>query len=108
MSADEYVKPVLQPGDWLAVSEKFVTISQGRVIHHSVVRPGWLAKMLLVDAIISPAGTGVIYVGTSARLSYALGQEREISARAGILARDFARTRDGACQPGGGRSRFHL
>ena len=37
---DEYVKPVLQPGDWLAVSEKFVTISQGRVIHHSVVRPG--------------------------------------------------------------------
>jgi hypothetical protein len=39
---------------------------------------GWLAKMLLVDAIISPAGTGVIYVGTSARLSYALGQEREV------------------------------
>jgi amino acid transporter len=39
---------------------------------------GWLAKMLLVDAIISPAGTGVIYVGTSARLSYALGQEREL------------------------------
>ena len=29
---DEYVKPVVQPGDWLAVSEKFVTISQGRVI----------------------------------------------------------------------------
>jgi amino acid transporter len=39
---------------------------------------GWLAKMLLVDAIISPAGTGVIYVGTSARLSYALGQEKEV------------------------------
>lgn len=39
---------------------------------------GWLAKMLLVDAIVSPAGTGVIYVGTSARLSYALGQEREM------------------------------
>ena len=39
---------------------------------------GWLANMLLVDAIISPAGTGVIYVGTSARLSYALGQEREM------------------------------
>ena len=39
---------------------------------------GWLAKMLLVDAIISPAGTGVIYVGTSARLSYALGEEREM------------------------------
>lgn len=39
---------------------------------------GWLAKMLLIDAVISPAGTGVIYVGTSARLSYALGEEREM------------------------------
>jgi amino acid transporter len=39
---------------------------------------GWLAKALLVDAVISPAGTGVIYLGTSARLSYALGQEREM------------------------------
>ena len=39
---------------------------------------GWLAKVLLIDAVISPAGTGVIYVGTSARLSYALGEEREM------------------------------
>jgi amino acid transporter len=38
----------------------------------------WLAKALLIDAIISPAGTGVVYVGTSARLSYALGEEREM------------------------------
>ncbi|HEY2764422.1 MAG TPA: APC family permease [Pseudonocardiaceae bacterium] len=34
---------------------------------------GWLATVLYVDAFISPAGTGLIYVGTSARLSYALG-----------------------------------
>ena len=39
---------------------------------------GWLAKMLLVDAVISPAGAGVVYVATSARLSYALGEEREM------------------------------
>jgi amino acid transporter len=39
---------------------------------------GWLAKVLLIDAVISPAGTGVVYVGTSARLSYALGEEREM------------------------------
>ncbi|HMG23842.1 MAG TPA: APC family permease [Kofleriaceae bacterium] len=38
----------------------------------------WLAKALLIDAIISPAGTGIVYVGTSARLSYALGEEREM------------------------------
>jgi amino acid transporter len=34
---------------------------------------GWLAAILYIDAFISPAGTGLIYVGTSARLSYALG-----------------------------------
>jgi amino acid transporter len=34
---------------------------------------GWLAVILYVDAFISPAGTGLIYVGTSARLGYALG-----------------------------------
>jgi amino acid transporter len=34
---------------------------------------GWLAVILYLDAFISPAGTGLIYVGTSARLGYALG-----------------------------------
>ena len=41
---------------------------------------GWLAKMLLADAVISPAGTGVVYLGATARLSYALGEEREMPA----------------------------
>ncbi len=36
---------------------------------------GWLATILLVDAVVSPVGTGLVYVGTSARLSYALGKE---------------------------------
>jgi amino acid transporter len=35
----------------------------------------WLATILLIDAVISPGGTGLIYLGTSARLSYALGEE---------------------------------
>jgi amino acid transporter len=39
---------------------------------------GWLAKLLVVDAVISPAGAGVVYLGTTARLSYALGEEREM------------------------------
>jgi amino acid transporter len=39
---------------------------------------GWLAKLLLVDAVISPAGTGVVYVATTARLSYALGETPEM------------------------------
>jgi amino acid transporter len=36
---------------------------------------GWLATLLYVDAFISPAGTGLVYLGTSARLSYAIGEE---------------------------------
>jgi amino acid transporter len=39
---------------------------------------GWLAKVLLIDAVISPVGTGVVYVATTARLSYALGEEPEM------------------------------
>lgn len=42
------------------------------------VGAGWLAKALIVDAVISPAGTGVVYMGATARLSYALGEEREM------------------------------
>src|SRR5712671_3878117 len=42
------------------------------------VGAGWLAKVLIIDAVISPAGNGVVYVGTTARLSYALGEEREM------------------------------
>jgi amino acid transporter len=38
----------------------------------------WLAVVLIIDAVISPAGTGIVYLGTTARLSYALGEEREL------------------------------
>ena len=40
--------------------------------------PTWLAVILIIDAVISPSGTGIVYLGTSARLSYALGEEREM------------------------------
>lgn len=33
---------------------------------------GWLAFLLLVDAALSPAGTGFVYTGTNARVAYAL------------------------------------
>jgi amino acid transporter len=33
----------------------------------------WLSVVLIIDAVISPGGTGLIYVGTSSRISYALG-----------------------------------
>src|SRR5262249_36205133 len=39
---------------------------------------GWLAVILLSDAIVSPMGTGLVYLGASARLSYALGEEETL------------------------------
>lgn len=41
------VRPRIQKGDWIAISEKVVTISQGRVIHISAVKPGLLAKLIV-------------------------------------------------------------
>ncbi|MGN6605463.1 MAG: APC family permease [Jatrophihabitans sp.] len=35
---------------------------------------GWLAKLLYIDAIISPADTGLIYTTVTARVSYAMGR----------------------------------
>jgi amino acid transporter len=46
----------------------------------------WLAYILYVDAFISPAGTGLIYVGTSARLTYALGRDKQIPSVFGKLS----------------------
>jgi amino acid transporter len=42
------------------------------------VGAAWLGALLLIDAIISPVGTGIVYLGTTARISYALGQEEEL------------------------------
>jgi len=35
---------------------------------------GWLSTLLIIDAVVSPAGTGLVYIGTSSRLSYGLGR----------------------------------
>lgn len=43
---EEYVRPHLQPGDILFVSEKIVCICQGRIIHRDAVKTGWLARFL--------------------------------------------------------------
>jgi amino acid transporter len=35
---------------------------------------GWLSTLLIIDSVVSPAGTGLVYLGTSSRLSYGLGR----------------------------------
>src|SRR5204863_5682364 len=42
----------------------------------SAVGLGWLAILLYIDAAVSPAGTGLLYTGTSSRLFYAMSRER--------------------------------
>ncbi|MEV6897722.1 APC family permease [Amycolatopsis sp. NPDC051372] len=41
---------------------------------------GWLAGLLYADAIISPGDTGLIYTGVTARISYAMGRNRNAPA----------------------------
>jgi amino acid transporter len=40
----------------------------------SIIGLTWLSKILLADAVISPADTGLIYTTVTARLSYAMGR----------------------------------
>jgi amino acid transporter len=39
---------------------------------------GWLAYILYLDAFLSPAGTGLVYVGTSSRLAYGMARQRTL------------------------------
>lgn len=44
--AFEKIKEEYQEGDWIAVSEKFITITEGRLIHKSLLKPKWLARSI--------------------------------------------------------------
>jgi amino acid transporter len=44
----------------------------------SAAGAGWLAYILYVDAFVSPAGTGLVYLGTSSHLMYAMGRQRTL------------------------------
>src|SRR5215217_7639885 len=47
---------------------------------------GWLALLLYIDALISPGGTGLIYIGASSRLSFALGRNHYIPHQFGQIS----------------------
>jgi amino acid transporter len=40
----------------------------------SIIGIGWLATLLYVDAVVSPADTGLIYTTVTSRVSYAMGR----------------------------------
>jgi amino acid transporter len=46
----------------------------------SILGLGWLSALLYADAIISPGDTGLIYTNVTARMSYAMGRNRNAPA----------------------------
>ena len=55
----EYAGPFLKTGDIVFLSEKMVSISQGRAIPIKDINPSWLAKFLLKFVYKSPYGVGI-------------------------------------------------
>ncbi|MCW1100189.1 APC family permease [Streptomyces sp. RS2] len=53
----------------------------------SALGMGWLATLLYADAIVSPGDTGMIYVGTTARMSYAMGRNANAPAALAKVSR---------------------
>ncbi len=43
----QYVVPKVQKGDWVAISEKVVSVCQNNVRHISSVKASWLAKLIV-------------------------------------------------------------
>jgi amino acid transporter len=78
-------------GGWANVGLNFPAATGGATAQFaplaaiaSIIGLGWLAVMLYADAIISPSDTGLIYLSVTARLSYAVGRNR--NAPAGLAA----------------------
>ncbi|MEY9956653.1 APC family permease [Streptacidiphilus sp. MAP5-52] len=44
----------------------------------SAAGAGWLAVTLYIDAVISPSATGLVYLGTSSRISYAMATDKAL------------------------------
>jgi amino acid transporter len=64
--------PELIRGTWASAAYTTLTGPFAQVA--TLVGLGWLAAILYIDAIISPAGTGLIYVTATSRVSYGLSR----------------------------------
>lgn len=54
-----YVKPILEPGDLIVVSERIVAITQGRAYPITDIHPTFLARVLVRFVHKSPYGIGI-------------------------------------------------
>ena len=72
-------------GGWKAIGDNLSTGGTAAnfaplAVLASILGLGWLAILLYADAIISPSDTGLIYTGVAARMSYAMGRNRNAPA----------------------------
>ncbi|MGI6745419.1 MAG: F420-0:Gamma-glutamyl ligase [Firmicutes bacterium ADurb.Bin300] len=56
---DKYVKPHIQDGDMIFISEKIVAISQGRAFDIDDIKPSRLARVLCKFVVKTPYGIGL-------------------------------------------------
>ena len=56
---EEYTRAERKPGDWLSISSKVVSVSQGRAIPESRIRVGLLARLLWRGVQRVPYGIGL-------------------------------------------------
>lgn len=66
------VRPGDIAGGWSALS--FTGDAGPLAALATILGLGWLATLLYVDAVVSPADTGLIYTTVTARISYAVGR----------------------------------
>ena len=56
---EKYVKPYLQTGDVIFISEKMVAITQNRSISIKDIKPSWLANLAVKYTFKNPGGLGI-------------------------------------------------
>ncbi|MBU1083318.1 coenzyme F420-0:L-glutamate ligase [Patescibacteria group bacterium] len=55
----KYLRPHLQVGDFIFISEKIIAITQGRAYSIDEIKPSWLANLLVKFVYKSPYGIGL-------------------------------------------------
>lgn len=80
---------VLNNGGWASVTNKFSLPYRDIA---AALGLGWLATLVTIDAVVSPSGTGNLFLPTSARVAYGWS-------RSGTLFRVFSRVHPGSGIP---------
>ena len=79
------VNPSALSHGWSGLEDQLTNSAGPLAAIAATIGLGWLATLLYIDAVISPADTGLIYITVTGRLSYAM-------ARNGNAPRPLART----------------